>query len=73
MHATSQLDTHTVHSFLWAMESEKTHGCMKTRSVATTEAGPGWTNEQVDFYVCTLCGYTAKSQEAENCPACNFV
>jgi len=23
--------------------------------------------------VCTLCGYTAKTQEADNCPACNFV
>ena len=54
MHATSQLDTHTVHSFLWAMESEKTLARMYEDAVATSEAGPGWTNELVDFYVCTL-------------------
>ena len=33
----------------------------------------GWTRAQLEFYVCTLCGYTAKTTEAENCPACNFL
>jgi len=71
--ATSQLDTHAMRSFQWAMESEKTHARLYQEAVSATEAGPGWTQEQLDFYVCTLCGYTAKTQEAENCPACNFV
>jgi len=73
VHATSQLDTHAMRSFLWAMESEKTHARLYQDAVAATEAGPGWTLEQLNFYVCTLCGYTAKTQEADNCPACNFV
>src|SRR3569833_3889535 len=71
IHATSQLDTHAMRSFQWAMESEKTHARLYEDAVTTTESGRGWTQEQLDFYVCTLCGYTAKNQEADNCPACN--
>jgi len=71
--AISQLDTSAMRSFVWAMESEKTHARLYEDAVAAIENGPGWTQEQIDFYVCTLCGYTAKIQEADNCPACNFV
>jgi len=73
INATSQVDTHAMRSFHWAMESEKTHVRLYEDAVATAESGEGWTQEQLDFYVCTLCGYTAKTQEADNCPACNFV
>ena len=72
MHATSQLDTSAMRSFMWAMESEKTHARLYEEAVTSMEAGPGWTGNQLEFYVCTLCGYTAKTQEADNCPACNF-
>lgn len=73
VHATSQLDTTAMRSFHWAMESEKSHARLCEDALTSMEKGPGWTKEQLDFYVCTLCGYTAKSQEAENCPACNFL
>jgi rubrerythrin len=73
LHATSQLDTSAVRSYVWAMESEKTHARLYEEAVASMEAGPGWTRDQLDFFVCTLCGYTAKTQEADNCPACNFI
>jgi rubrerythrin len=76
VHATSRLDTTAVRSFIWAMESEKTHVRLyqdAVTSMESAETGPGWTKDQLDFYVCKLCGYTAKAQEAENCPACNFV
>ena len=73
IHATSQLDTSAMRSFVWAMEAEKTHARLYEDAVASMEAGPGWTRDLLDFFVCTLCGYTAKSQEADNCPACNFV
>ena len=73
VHATSQLDTSAVRSYVWAMESEKTHARLYEEAVASMEAGPGWTRDQLDFFVCTLCGYTAKTQEADNCPACNFI
>jgi rubrerythrin len=73
VHATSQLATAAMRSFMWAMEAEKTHARLYEDAVASMEAGPGWTRDQLDFFVCTLCGYTAKTQEADNCPACNFV
>ncbi len=73
IHATSQLDTSAMRSFVWAMEAEKTHARLYQDAVTTMEEGPGWIKDQLDFFVCTLCGYTAKSQEADNCPACNFV
>lgn len=74
-YATSQLDTSAARSFLWAMESEKTHAKLYGDAVDTLERGAGdsWTRAQLEFYVCTLCGYTAKTPEAENCPACNFL
>lgn len=73
VHAASQLETSAMRSFQWAIESEKTHARLYEDAVAAMESGPGWTKERLDFYVCTLCGYTAKTQEADNCPACNFV
>lgn len=74
-YATSQLDTSAARSFVWAMESEKTHAKLYGDAVATLERGStdSWTRAQLEFYVCTLCGYTAKTPEAENCPACNFL
>lgn len=71
--ATSQFDAAAMRSLQWAMESEKTHARLYEDALAAMETGPGWTKDQVDFYVCTLCGYTAKTKEADNCPACNFV
>lgn len=73
IHASAQLETSAMRSFLWAMESEKTHARLYQDAVTSMEEGQVWTKEQLDFYVCTLCGYTAKAQEADNCPACNFI
>lgn len=73
LHAATHLETSAMRSFAWAIESEKTHARLYQEAVSTMETGPGWTQDQLDFYVCTLCGYTAKTQEADNCPACNFV
>jgi rubrerythrin len=73
VHAAVHLETSAMRSFAWAIESEKTHAKLYQEAVSAMESGPGWTQDQLDFYVCTLCGYTAKTQEADNCPACNFV
>jgi rubrerythrin len=73
VHATSQLDTSAARSFVWAMEAEKTHARLYEDALVTMESGPGWTESHLEFHVCTLCGYTAEKQEADNCPACNFV
>jgi rubrerythrin len=73
VHAASQLDTTAMRSFHWAIESEKSHARLYEDALAAMEQGPGWTKDQLNFYVCTLCGYTARTHEADNCPACNFV
>lgn len=73
VHAAAQLETSAMRSFQWAIESEKTHARLYQEAVTSMEEGHQWTKEQLNFYVCTLCGYTAKAQEADNCPACNFV
>jgi rubrerythrin len=73
MHAASQVDTAAMRSIQWAIESERTHVRLYKDALASLESGPGWTNGELNFYVCTLCGYTAKIQEADNCPACNYV
>jgi rubrerythrin len=73
--AHSHLNTTAARSFTWAMESEKTHARLYEEAVATLVNGrtDSWTKDELDFYVCTLCGYTARTPEADNCPACNFV
>jgi rubrerythrin len=71
--ATSQFDTTAMRSFIWAIESEKTHARLYQDAVVSMEAGPGWTKDQLDFFVCTVCGYTANEHEADNCPACNYL
>jgi rubrerythrin len=73
--AHTHLDTTAARSFKWAMESEKTHARLYEDALATLVDGgaDNWTKESLDFYVCSLCGYTARTPEADNCPACNFV
>ncbi len=73
--AHSHLNSTAARSFTWAMESEKTHARLYEEAVATLVDGKtdSWTKAKLDFYVCTLCGYTAKTPEADNCPACNFL
>jgi rubrerythrin len=73
--AISNLDTTAVRTLLWAMESEKSHARLYGDAVTLMEQGnsDGWTHSDIDFYVCTLCGYTAGTVEADNCPACNFL
>ena len=73
--ATSHLDTSAMRTFIWAIEAEKTHARLYRGAIALVESGKAdaWTQAELAFYVCTLCGYTAKHREAENCPACNFL
>jgi rubrerythrin len=73
--ATSHLDTSAMRTFIWAIEAEKTHARLYSDAIALVESGKAdaWTQAELAFYVCTLCGYTAKHREAENCPACNFL
>ena len=54
-------------SFTWAMEVEKIHEALYRQALATmNEAG-----EELDYYVCPICGYTHAGPMTEKCPVCN--
>jgi rubrerythrin len=74
-HAKSSWDTIAARTFTWAMESEKSHAKLYGDALKAFESGgiTHWTMADLVFYVCTVCGYTAKTHEAENCPVCNFL
>lgn len=73
-HAQSRFITTAARSFTWAMESEKSHAKLYGDAVKAFESGQitHWTLADLELYVCTVCGYTAKTTEADNCPVCNF-
>jgi rubrerythrin len=72
--STSLFDAAAVRTFNWAIEAEKTHARLYADAIAQMEAGTAdaWTKAERDFYVCRLCGHTAETREADNCPVCNY-
>jgi len=74
-HAQSRFNTTAARSFTWAMESEKSHAKLYSDALKAFESGEitHWTLSDLELYVCTVCGYTAKTSEADNCPVCNFI
>jgi rubrerythrin len=73
--AQSRFDMTAARSFTWAMESEKSHAKLYSDAVTAFERGEitRWTIADMELYVCTVCGYTAKTVESDNCPVCNFL
>jgi rubrerythrin len=73
-HASARFDMVAARSFGWAMESEKSHAILFAEAVKAFESGRiiQWTEADVEYFVCIVCGYTAKTREADNCPVCNF-
>ena len=63
-------NTAAVLSFQWALEAEKTHARLFSEAIAVLESG--WLIAARSFYVCTACGYTSETPEAERCPTCNL-
>jgi rubrerythrin len=74
-HAQSRFNMTAARTFNWAMESEKSHAKLYSDAIKAFESGEitHWTLADLILYVCTVCGYTAKTQEADNCPVCNFL
>jgi len=72
--AQSRFNTTAARSFTWAMESEKSHAKLYSDAVKAFENREitHWTLADLELFVCTVCGYTAKTSEADNCPVCNF-
>jgi rubrerythrin len=57
------------------MEAEKTHARLFSDAINQLKMGDGvtWGKVKLDYYVCTLCGYTSEDpNEHERCPICNL-
>lgn len=55
-----------VRSFNFANEVEKVHAELYRKALENLG-----NNEEVDYYVCEICGYTAEGEPPDKCPVCN--
>ncbi len=53
-------------SFVYANEVEKVHASLYQKALDNLE-----NSEDVDYYVCSVCGYTCENEPPERCPVCN--
>jgi len=53
-------------SFFWAMEVEKVHAALYQKALE----GLSSPAEEVEIYVCPVCGYTQEGAPPEKCPVC---
>jgi rubrerythrin len=53
-------------SFSYANEVEKVHAGLYEKALANL----GQAQADVDYYVCSVCGYTAENHPPDNCPVC---
>jgi rubrerythrin len=53
-------------SFNFANEVEKVHAELYQKALDSLGS-----NEETDYYVCEICGYTAEGEAPDNCPVCN--
>jgi len=52
-------------SFKYANEVEKVHAGLYEKALANLGK-----EENVDYYVCSVCGYTCENEVPDNCPVC---
>ncbi|OEF97475.1 rubrerythrin family protein [Desulfuribacillus alkaliarsenatis] len=52
-------------SFLFAMESEKVHADLYKDALENLDS-----KEDVDYYLCPICGYIEKNSTPDSCPIC---
>lgn len=55
-----------VRSFNYANKVEKVHASLYQKALDNLD-----TLEEVDYYVCSVCGYTCEGEPPESCPVCN--
>lgn len=54
-------------SFKWAWEAEKVHEKLYTEALATLNEKQ---EDEYDYYICPVCGFTEKRSAPERCPVC---
>jgi rubrerythrin len=55
-----------VRTFIYANEVEKIHAALYQKAIDSL----GKPAASVDYYVCSVCGYTCESEAPEECPVC---
>jgi len=68
MIAAAQAEGHKAaeRSFTYANEVEKVHAALYEKALANLDK-----QENVDYFVCRVCGYTCENEPPEKCPVCN--
>ena len=64
--AKSEDNKSALRSFNFANEVEKVHAELYQKALDSLGG-----NEETDYYVCDICGYTAEGEAPDNCPVCN--
>jgi len=67
MIAAAQAEGHKAaeRTFIYANEVEKVHAALYEKALANLDK-----QENVDYFVCKVCGYTCENQPPEKCPVC---
>lgn len=52
-------------SFMYANEVEKVHAALYEKALKNLD-----NPEEVDYYICSVCGYTCENEPPEMCPVC---
>jgi rubrerythrin len=64
--AKAEGDEAAVRSFTYANEVEKVHAALYQKAIDNL----GKPEATVDYYVCSVCGYTCEGEAPEDCPVC---
>jgi rubrerythrin len=67
MIAAAQAEGHKAaeRSFTYANEVEKVHAALYEKALANLDK-----QENLDYFVCRVCGYTCENEPPEKCPVC---
>ena len=63
--AEAEGDKNAVRSFTYANEVEKIHAALYQKALDNLS-----NQEMVDYYVCSVCGYTCENEPPDACPVC---
>jgi rubrerythrin len=58
-------NANALRSFTYANEVEKIHAALYKKALDNLEA-----KKDVDYYVCSVCGYTCENEAPDECPVC---
>lgn len=65
--AREERSDYALRTFTFANEVEKIHAALYTKALESLETA---SSTDVDYYVCTVCGYTAEGEAPDECPVC---